>query len=105
MIRHVVNVSSEASSIYREGAELLKALAHPGRLQILHELAAGDRCVHELTEILGLAQPTISQHLKTLRGARLVTATRAGRENRYALADEHVTDIVNSVIDHAHEDL
>jgi DNA-binding transcriptional ArsR family regulator len=96
-------VAPEASSTYREGAELLKALAHPGRLQILHELADGDRCVHELVELLGLPQPTISQHLKTLRGARLVNSTRVGRENRYTLADQHVTDIVAGVIDHARE--
>lgn len=89
--------------IYREGAELLKALAHPGRLQIVHELAEGDRCVHELVDILGLAQPAISQHLKTLRGARLVTAERVGHENRYTLSDQHVTDIVRGVIDHADE--
>ncbi|WP_395153917.1 ArsR/SmtB family transcription factor [Ilumatobacter sp.] len=88
---------------YGDAAALLKALAHPGRLQIVAELANGDRCVHELVDILGIAQPTVSQHLQVLRAARLVTATRAGKENRYTLADHHVSHIVGDAIAHAAE--
>ena len=88
---------------YTDAAALLKALAHPRRLQIVAELADQDRCVHELVDALGIAQPTVSQHLQVLRAARLVTATRVGKENRYTLADHHVSHIVGDAIAHAAE--
>lgn len=88
---------------YSGAATLLKALAHPRRLQIVTELGQGDRCVHDLVDALGIAQPTVSQHLQVLRAARLVTATRVGKENRYTLADHHVGHIVTDAIAHANE--
>ncbi len=84
-------------------AALLKALAHPGRIRIIGQLAGGDRCVHELVESLGIAQPTVSQHLTVLRSARLVTSTRAGKEQRYSLRDQHVRHIVDDALIHAAE--
>jgi ArsR family transcriptional regulator, zinc-responsive transcriptional repressor len=84
-------------------AALLKALAHPGRIRIIGELADGDRCVHELVDALGIAQPTVSQHLQVLRAARLVTATRVGKEQRYELRDQHVRHIVEDALIHAAE--
>jgi DNA-binding transcriptional ArsR family regulator len=85
------------------GARLLKALAHPGRLRIVVELDHTDRCVHELVDALGVAQPTVSQHLQVLRAARLVDSERVGKEQRYRLADHHVTHIVADAIAHAAE--
>lgn len=84
-------------------AVLLKALAHPGRIRIVGELADGDRCVHELVDALGIPQPTVSQHLQVLRAARLVTATRIGKEQRYTLRDQHVRHIVDDALIHAAE--
>lgn len=84
--------------------ELLKALASPLRLSIVLELDEhGERCVHELVESLDASQPLVSQHLRVLRGAGLVTGRRSGREIRYRIADEHVTHIVRDAIAHAHE--
>ena len=62
---------------------LLKALASPIRLATVVELCEGPRCVHELQESLQTAgrtvsQPLLSQHLKVLREAGLVTTTRRG---------------------------
>ena len=62
-------------------ATLLKALADPTRLRLVSMLAArdgGEACVCELTEPLGLTQPTISHHLKVLRDAGLVGSERQG---------------------------
>ncbi|MGH3434245.1 MAG: ArsR family transcriptional regulator, partial [Thermocrispum sp.] len=42
--------------------ELLRALAAPVRIAIVLQLRAGERCVHELVDALGVAQPLISQH-------------------------------------------
>lgn len=83
--------------------ELLKALAAPVRLAVVEELLAGPRCVHELVELLGVAQPLVSQHLRVLRGAGLVAAGRRGREVEYALADDHVVHVVRDVLRHAEE--
>jgi ArsR family transcriptional regulator len=92
-----------SSSDYEHAAMLLKALAHPGRLRIVHELAERDHCVHELVDLLGLAQPTVSQHLAVLRAARLVSSERVGKEQRYRLTDDHVAHIATDAIAHAAE--
>ena len=83
--------------------ELLKALAAPVRLAVVEQLAAGPRCVHELVDHLVVPQPLLSQHLRVLRGAGLVTAGRRGREVEYSLADEHVAHVVLDLLRHADE--
>jgi DNA-binding transcriptional ArsR family regulator len=71
-------------------AEILKTLASPRRLDILHRLAQGPCEVGRLAEELDLAQPNVSQHLAVLRSGGLVEAERDGREVRYRLADPDV---------------
>ena len=85
-------------------AELLKAFAHPLRLAIVLQVRDhGERCVHELVEALGAAQPLVSQHLRILRDAGVLTGRRRGREMAYELADEHVVHIALDAIAHAAE--
>jgi DNA-binding transcriptional ArsR family regulator len=71
-------------------AEVLKTLASPRRLEILHRLAEGPCEVGRLAEELGASQPNISQHLAVLRAAGIVDAERDGREVRYSLSDPDV---------------
>jgi len=71
-------------------AEVLKTLAHPRRLEILHRLADGPCEVGRLAAELGLSQPNVSQNLAVLRAAGIVDATRDGREVRYSLADPDI---------------
>ena len=71
-------------------AEVLKTLASPRRLEILHRLADGPRGVGHLADELRLSQPNVSQHLAVLRAAGLVEAEREGREVRYRLSDPDV---------------
>ena len=71
-------------------AEVLRTLASPRRLEILHRLAIGPCEVGRLAEDLGLSQPNVSQHLAVLRGSGLVDADRDGREVHYRLADPDV---------------
>ncbi len=71
-------------------AEVLKTLAHPRRLAILHRLAQGPCEVGRLAEDLDLTQPNVSQHLAVLRAAGIVEADRDGREVRYRLTDGDV---------------
>ena len=71
-------------------AEVLKTLASPRRLEILHALARGPIEVGRLAELIGATQPNASQHLAVLRSAGIVEAERDGREVRYRLADPEV---------------
>lgn len=87
----------------RAASELLRALSAPHRLAIIVELAAGPRCVHELTASLGASQSLTSQHLRVLRTSGLVVGVRAGKEMRYSLADEHVAHIAQDALAHADE--
>jgi DNA-binding transcriptional ArsR family regulator len=96
-------VAAGERSDVEAGATLLKALASPQRLAILLELEHGARCVHELVEALGASQPLVSQHLRTLREARVIAGTRRGREIEYRLADDHVLHVVRDAIAHALE--
>jgi len=76
--------------ITRMQADVLKVLASPARLEILHLLASGPLEVSRIAESIGATQPNASQHLAVLRNAGLVDADRHGREIRYALADPDV---------------
>ncbi len=71
-------------------AEILKTVASPRRLEILHALARGPIEVGRLATAIGASQPNVSHHLAVLRGAGLVLAERDGREVRYRLIDSDV---------------
>ena len=72
-------------------APLLKALADPVRLRLLSLVAShadGEACVCDLNDAFELSQPTISHHLKVLRGAGVVTSERRGTNVVYSLAPD-----------------
>ncbi len=71
-------------------AEVLKTLASPRRLEILHRLAEGPCEVSRLADDIAASQPNVSQHLAVLRSAGIVDAERDGREVRYRLTDPDV---------------
>jgi ArsR family transcriptional regulator len=69
-------------------AKALKALADPSRLRLLSLVAAHDgaeACVCDLTEPLGLSQPTVSHHLKVLADAGFLTRSQRGTWAFYAI--------------------
>jgi len=71
-------------------AEVLRTLASPRRLEILHVLSTEPMEVGRLAAVLGVSQPNISQHLAVMRAAGIVEAERDGREVRYRVADPDV---------------
>ena len=71
-------------------AEILKVLASPRRLEILHQLAGGSMEVGRLAAGINASQPNVSQHLAVMRAVGLVESERDGREVRYRLADPDV---------------
>ena len=77
-------------------ATVLKALADPARLRLLSMIAAhegGEACVCDLTEPLGLSQPTVSHHLKLLLDAGLVSRDKRGVWAYYRLVDDALTGL------------
>ena len=69
-----------------DAARRLKALADPARLRLLSLLMSapnGEACTCDLTEPLGLSQPTVSHHLKKLAETGLVTGERRGTSTYY----------------------
>jgi DNA-binding transcriptional ArsR family regulator len=74
-------------------ADTLRALAHPARLALLQVLAERGTCVcGALVDELPLAQSTVSQHLKVLREAGLITGEVEGTKSCYALDAQAVAD-------------
>jgi len=77
-------------------ATLFKVLADPARLRILSSIAE-EGCVpvtaSDLTELLGLGQPTVSHHLKKLTEAGLLESTRVGRMMQYRVLPDLFTEL------------
>ncbi len=101
--------TAEEPDPYAGAVALLKALASPVRVATVVELSVGPRCVHELQKALQaggreISQPLLSQHLKVLRIAGLVSTTRRASEVTYELVDAHVGHIVTDAIRHAEEE-
>ena len=66
---------------------LFKGFADPTRIRVLNVLVAGELCVCDVVEILGLPQPAVSRHLAYLRRTGLVVATREWKFAHYRLAE------------------
>ncbi|MBD3366682.1 MAG: metalloregulator ArsR/SmtB family transcription factor [Candidatus Eisenbacteria bacterium] len=76
---------SEEEATYRERAEIIKAMAHATRLYIVDVLSEGERCVNDLTELVGADMSTVSRHLSVLRSAGIVSAEKRGSHIYYHL--------------------
>jgi ArsR family transcriptional regulator len=66
-------------------ARIVKALAHPSRLFIVDELSRHERCVAELTEMVGADMSTVSKHLSVLKAAGILRDERRGAQVIYHL--------------------
>ncbi|HLP77306.1 MAG TPA: metalloregulator ArsR/SmtB family transcription factor [Candidatus Paceibacterota bacterium] len=78
-------MNTAAQAKYKAQARIIKALAHPTRLFIVDELAQGERCVCELTEMIGVEMPTVSRHLSQLKHAGIVEDDKRGAQVFYRL--------------------
>ena len=88
---------------YSSVSDVFGALSSPVRAAIVHRLTDGEQTVSNLVDALGLSQPLVSQHLRVLRSARLVTTERRGREVAYSLVDEHVAHVFLDAFHHTQE--
>ncbi len=71
----------------REFIKVMKALSDPQRVKIIKMLGVKELCVCEMQEALGIAQPTVSKHLKILEDAGLVEKHKDGLWVNYRLSD------------------
>jgi len=81
-------------ALFAQFALVAKTLGHAHRLELLEQVAQGERSVEILAQRTGLSVANASQHLQHLRRAGLVAAERNGKFVHYRLADDAVLDLV-----------
>ena len=84
--------------LYKEGAELFRSLGHPARLQILDELRRAEACVCHLQTVLQRPQSYVSQQLRVLRQAGIVTDNKDGLNVYYRLSSPQVERLLTEVL-------
>lgn len=85
-------------------AAIAKALGHPARIAILKILAKRNTCFcGDITEILPLAQSTVSQHLKALKSAGLISGTVEGVRTCYCLNPNGIKELSNVLTELSNE--
>jgi len=92
-----------AAGLTQDEAELmasrLKALSDPARLRLISLIASnGEMCVCDLTEPLGLSQPTVSHHLKVLSNAGLVNREKRGKWAHFSVNDLELSHVAHSLL-------
>src|SRR5437899_9725035 len=92
-------MSSESpkQALFGQFAAVAKAVAHPHRLELLEQLAQGERSVEVLADRIRMSVTNASQHLQHMRRAGLVAARRSGKFVFYRLAGDSVLDLVASL--------
>lgn len=85
---------------YERKAEILKAIAHPVRLCIIHGLLQEEECnVSKMQNCLEVPQSTVSQHLAKLKAAGIVEGKREGVEIYYRIVDKEVKKIIQGLFE------
>jgi len=85
-------------------ADILKALAHPVRILIIHNLAERDMCVCELNKLADIDQSNISRHLSMLKKAGIVSDRRHGMKVIYHLQTPCILKAFQCAVDVIRED-
>ena len=80
-----------------ETAQILKALAHPQRLQLLCYLSAGEKTVGELEELCGASQSMVSQFLTRMKREGLVASEKDGQFMRYSISDPRIKKTIQAL--------
>jgi len=89
-----MSTHSPKSALFAQFAAVAKSLGHTHRLELLEQLAQGERSVEVLADRVGLSIANASQHLQQMRRAGLVTNRREGKFVYYRLADDSVLDLL-----------
>jgi len=73
-------MNSKVKAKHEARAQIMKAMSHPTRLFVADVLSEGERCVCELTEMVGDDISTISKHLSVLRNAGIIAGAKRGTQ-------------------------
>ncbi len=87
--------------LFKLHSDLLKAISHPKRLEIIHLLRDQELCVNEILIMLDLPQANLSQHLMVLRDAQVVKTRKEGKQVYYKLANKNfikASDLMREVL-------
>lgn len=85
-------------------SDLFKVFGDATRAKIMSCLEVRDLCVCDIAEILNMTVSAVSHQLRVLRTAKLVKATKMGKEVMYSLDDDHVAKIFECGLSHINED-
>jgi ArsR family transcriptional regulator len=92
-----MSTPSPKQVLFGQFAAVAKCLSHPHRLELLEQLAQGERSVELLAQKVGLSTANASQHLRSMLRSGMVTSTREGKFVVYTLADHAVLDVLSSL--------
>ncbi|GGE34058.1 transcriptional regulator [Pullulanibacillus camelliae] len=85
-------------------SQIFKALSEPTRIKILHLLNEKECSVNQIAQALALQQSTVSHQLRLLKNLRLVKFRREGKTIYYSPDDNHVMNLLEQTLKHAHHD-
>lgn len=80
-----------------QSVKIFKALGHPIRYKIIKFLYDGPKCVCKLNEDIEFSQANLSQHLKILKEAGILTSEKIGMNIHYRISSEEIKNIIDSV--------
>jgi ArsR family transcriptional regulator len=92
-------MDQKTRAYYEAKSRIFKALAHPTRLFIVDELVERERCVLDLTEMIGADMSTVSKHLSILKGAGIISDDKRGTQVFYTLKFPCVLNFFSCVAD------
>lgn len=81
-------------------AEVLKAVAHPIRLQVVELLEAGEMCVGRISEALHEKQAITSQQLNIMKDKGILASRREGTKVFYRLENQNITQVLSCIYNH-----
>ena len=90
-------MNAKSRSRFEARAKIIKAMAHPARLMIVDELSRRERCVCDLTEMVGSDVSTVSKHLSVLRNAGIVRDEKRGAKVYYILRTPCILNFISCV--------
>jgi ArsR family transcriptional regulator, lead/cadmium/zinc/bismuth-responsive transcriptional repressor len=85
-------------------SDMFRILGDPTRVRILDVLTAGELCVCDLAELVGISESAASHQLRLMRGMRLVRPRRAGRQVYYSIDDQHIISLFQQGLRHVMEE-
>ncbi|HLC01002.1 MAG TPA: metalloregulator ArsR/SmtB family transcription factor [Candidatus Bathyarchaeia archaeon] len=88
-------------NVFEFQADLSKTMANPLRLAILHFLKDGEKKVNELSELIGVSQSNVSQHLALMRQRQIVKTRKLGTNIYYSVSNPKISqacDMVREVL-------